>query len=79
MSDIEILDLTPENIAEYGVCRYKDAKKHVELRRKIDWFKEYYPKGLRGSVEIIYFRGTNQVDIFTKCVCIYRSIRDISG
>jgi hypothetical protein len=51
MSDIEILDLTPENIAEYGVCRYKDAKKHVELRRKIDWFKEYYPKGLRGSVE----------------------------
>ncbi|MFA0822447.1 MAG: GNAT family N-acetyltransferase [Methanomethylovorans sp.] len=47
MSDIEILDLTPENIAEYGVCGYKDAKKHVELRRKIDWFKEYYPKGLR--------------------------------
>jgi hypothetical protein len=22
-------------------------KKHLELRRKIDWFKEYYPKGLR--------------------------------
>lgn len=47
MTDIEIIDLTPENIADYGVCGYKDVKKHSELRRKIDWFKEYYPKGLR--------------------------------
>ena len=47
MTDIEIIDLTPKNIAEYGVCGYKDIEKHMELRRKIDWFKEYYPKGLR--------------------------------
>jgi hypothetical protein len=47
MTDIEIIDLTPENIADYGVCGYKDVDKHLELRRKIDWFKEYYPKGLR--------------------------------
>ncbi|AAM07393.1 TPA: GNAT family N-acetyltransferase [Methanosarcina acetivorans] len=52
MTDIEIMDLTPENIAEYGVCGYKDLKKHLELRRKIDWFKEYYPKGLRIKVII---------------------------
>jgi hypothetical protein len=70
MSDIEILDLTPENIAEYGVCRYKDAKKHVELRRKIDWFKEYYPKGLRGSVEIIYFRELIKLT-FLRNVSVY--------
>jgi hypothetical protein len=44
---IEIIDLTPQNIENYGVCGYKDAGKHVELRRKIAWFKEYYPKGLR--------------------------------
>jgi hypothetical protein len=50
MGDIEIIDLTPENIADYGVCGYKDVKKHVELRRKINWFKEYYPKGLRIKV-----------------------------
>ena len=50
MSDIQILDLTPENIAEYGVCGYKDVKKHLELRKKIEWFKEYYPKGLRIKV-----------------------------
>jgi len=47
MTDIEIIDLTPENIADYGVCGYKDVEKHLELRRKIDWFNEYYPKGLR--------------------------------
>lgn len=47
MDDIKIIDLTPENIEDYGVCGYKDVKKHVELRRKIRWFKEYYPKGLR--------------------------------
>ncbi len=42
-----ILDLTPANVAEYGVCGYKDVKKHLELRRKIDWFTKYYPLGLR--------------------------------
>ena len=47
MTDIEIIDLTPENIADYGVCGYKDVEKHLELRKKIDWFKEFYPKGLR--------------------------------
>ncbi|AKB30107.1 GCN5-related N-acetyltransferase [Methanosarcina siciliae T4/M] len=52
MTDMEIMDLTPENIAEYGVCGYKELKKHLELRRKIDWFKEYYPKGLRIKVII---------------------------
>jgi hypothetical protein len=47
MTETEIIDLTPENIAEYGVCGYKDVEKHLELRRKIEWFKKYYPKGLR--------------------------------
>ncbi len=47
MNDMQILDLTPENIADYGVCGYKDVRKHLELRRKIEWFQEYYPRGLR--------------------------------
>jgi hypothetical protein len=50
MNDIQIIDLTPENIADYGVCGYKDVEKHVELRKKIEWFKEYYPKGLRTKI-----------------------------
>ncbi len=45
--DIKIIDITPSNIADYGVCGYKDVEKHLELRRKIEWYKEYYPKGLR--------------------------------
>jgi len=45
--DIKIIDLTPDNIADYGVCGYKDVGKHPELRRKIEWFSKYYPKGLR--------------------------------
>jgi hypothetical protein len=31
-TDIQIINLTPENIADYGVCGYKDVKKHIELR-----------------------------------------------
>jgi hypothetical protein len=50
MGDIRIIDLTPDTIADYGVCGYKDLKKHAELRRKIDWFARYYPKGLRIKV-----------------------------
>ncbi|MBN2091465.1 YoaP domain-containing protein [candidate division KSB1 bacterium] len=52
MSDIQIIDLTPDNIADYGVCGYKDVKKHVELRKKIEWFQKYYPKGLR--IKVLY-------------------------
>lgn len=47
MKEVQIIDLTPENISDYGVCGYKDVDKHPELRKKINWFKEYYPKGLR--------------------------------
>lgn len=45
--DISIIDLTPDNIADYGVCGYSNVEKHLELQRKIAWFKDYYPKGLR--------------------------------
>jgi hypothetical protein len=48
--NIEIINLTPENIADYGVCGYKDVEKHIELRRKIEWYKKYHPIGLRIKV-----------------------------
>lgn len=28
MNDIQIINLTPENIADYGVYSYKDVQKH---------------------------------------------------
>lgn len=46
-TDFEIIDITPENIAEYGVCGYKDIDIHLELQRKMEWIKKYQPKGLR--------------------------------
>ena len=39
MTDKQILDLTPDNFADYGICGYKDAKKHIELRKKIIWYE----------------------------------------
>jgi len=47
MDDFEIIDLTPQNISEYGVCGYKDVLNHKELRDKIDRYGELYEKGLR--------------------------------
>jgi len=45
--EIKFIDFTPATIADYGVCGYKDVEKHLELRRKINWYQEFYPKGLR--------------------------------
>jgi hypothetical protein len=36
MTDTEIIDFAPVNIADYCVCGYKYVKKHLEFRRKID-------------------------------------------
>lgn len=47
MEDIEIISFTPDTIANYGVCGYKDVHKHEELVRKIAWYSKYYPEGLR--------------------------------
>jgi len=44
-NDTKIVDLTPNNIADYGVCGYKDAGKHIELRNKIAWCSYSDPKG----------------------------------
>jgi len=47
MPVFQIINFTPETIADYGVCGYKDVKKHKELRNKIEWYRKYYPEGLR--------------------------------
>lgn len=54
---IQIIDLTPDNITQYGVCGYKDINKHLELQRKVDWVKKYYPKGLRIKALILKSGG----------------------
>jgi GNAT superfamily N-acetyltransferase len=52
LTDAKILDLTPDTLADYGICGYKDVKKQLELQRKIDWYRKYYPKGLRIKVVV---------------------------
>lgn len=59
MEDIKIIDLTPDNIADYGVCGYKDAKKNAELRNKYKWFSNHYKKGLRIKIALTE-KGTSQ-------------------
>jgi len=47
MEDATIVCLTPDTLSSYGVCGYKDAAKHAELRKKIAWYRRYYPLGAR--------------------------------
>jgi len=46
-NNIEIIELTPLNILDYGFCGYKDFKKHKEVTNKAEWYKKYYNNGLR--------------------------------
>jgi len=46
MNEIKIIDITPDNILEYGVCGYKSLKKEG-FPEKVAWLTENYPKGLR--------------------------------
>ncbi len=52
MSPFTTIDLTPDTLPEYGICGYKNAGKHEEIRRKADWYRTYYPLGLR--IRILY-------------------------
>jgi GNAT superfamily N-acetyltransferase len=46
MDDISIIDTTPKNIGEYGICSYKDVRQEG-FSRKIEWMKARQPEGLR--------------------------------
>jgi hypothetical protein len=70
----ELLDLTPENISDYGVCGYKDVYKHAELRRKIEWFSEYYPRGLRIKVILAKTGGYQGMIEFVPGVYAHRPV-----
>ncbi len=89
---LEVINLSPENIADYGVCGYKDARKHLELRRKIDWYREYYPRGLRikalvsekdgyqGMIEYIpgqYAHRPVSADRYMFIHCIFTGLRSV--
>lgn len=46
MSDTSIIDMTMDNIAQYGVCGYKSTKK-PGLPEKMKWLRDRFAEGLR--------------------------------
>lgn len=46
MKEVEIIDITPDNILDYGVCGYKSLKRKG-YPEKISWLKQNYPLGLK--------------------------------
>ena len=52
MADIQIIVLTPDNIADYGVCGYKDVKKHLELRKN-RLVQEILPKSFKNKNSLL--------------------------
>jgi N-acetylglutamate synthase-like GNAT family acetyltransferase len=49
MKELKIIESTPDNIQEFGMCGYKNPK--IEgYKRKIKWTKERYKEGLKYKV-----------------------------
>ena len=46
MKELEIIDTDAENIADYPICTYKEAKQEG-YQRKMAWLKKRYTQGLR--------------------------------
>ena len=46
MKEIKIIEITPDNILDYGICGYKNLKREG-YPEKVFWIKENYSKGLR--------------------------------
>jgi GNAT superfamily N-acetyltransferase len=51
MEKVQIIDATPDNLANYGVCGYKDMK-NEGLARKIEWFRDRFKEGMK--IKILY-------------------------
>ncbi len=46
MDEVQIVDTTPDNVLEYGVCGYKNIKKPGFLK-KVGWLKTHFSEGVR--------------------------------
>jgi len=57
MSEIEIIDLTADNMQNYGLCGIKDIKKEG-FKRKAGWLKQRFAEGLRSKVLYAAEKGT---------------------
>jgi len=46
MKEIKIIDITPDNILDYGICGYKNISREG-YPEKVSWIEKNYSKGLR--------------------------------
>ncbi|MCD4796350.1 MAG: YoaP domain-containing protein [Candidatus Cloacimonetes bacterium] len=46
---VKIIDTTPDSIHKYGMCGYKNLK-NEGYKRKIDWIKQHYKKGMKYKI-----------------------------
>lgn len=51
MDAVEIIDTTPDNVLEYGVCGYKNIKK-PGLPQKVAWLKSHFSEGI--TIKTLY-------------------------
>lgn len=51
---IEIIEVTPQNVEEYGVGCIRN-KKHPGVRSKIEWYRENFHTGLR--IKLLFRKG----------------------
>jgi hypothetical protein len=57
MSQVDIRDMTVDNIFEYGFCGSK-SRKHEGCRRKAEWYKKRLSEGMRYKVLYSEDKGT---------------------
>lgn len=58
MNSIEIIDINPSNIAEYGISCIKNPK-HEGYQQKLNWLKNRFPEGLK--MKILYSQAEGSI------------------
>ncbi|MFZ7137319.1 MAG: hypothetical protein ACOWW1_02715 [archaeon] len=46
MEDVKLVDITLDNVFDYGVCGYKN-RKNKGLQRKVEWLKNRFSEGMK--------------------------------
>jgi len=46
VKEVKVIEITPDNILDYGICRYKNTKKEG-YPEKVSWIENNYLKGLK--------------------------------
>ena len=48
--NLEIVDVTPSNVGEYGLCGFRKPAKSVGYERNRDWLRKRFAEGMKVKV-----------------------------